>query len=275
MANKAKAVAKIVKEYGPDAVFIIAGAVGGWMGFGSATTNFAHLPGTAASLGSSIRDLFTGSSSSPNPLFWLHGFDEEASPLTDVYLRNRSFKKFGGGIYSTLGLAVSPFTAGTNPLAMSRHASSEAATLIHLYKLAALKNNFQSSDTVTAWIDLVVKMKIMKAVSQGAQIAINALPTSIAAVGATAAALGAGASVASRIASKTMGGTCATTAMQLHWRAYRELKISAAGRGPATLIIKELFSRRHYTLLGGSHDYKAMIMETGGWSAINDKLLLL
>ncbi len=274
MSKKGKKVGKLMKEYGMDAVGIIAGVAGAAMGYGSADA-FGGLPGVGAGTISAVKDLFTGPTSTPNPLFWLHGFDEEDSPLVDAYLRQRTLKKFGGALFSIAGVAASPFTMGVNPTAMGRHASSEAATLLHLYKLAALKKKFSQSDTVTGWIDLVVKMKIMKAVSQGAQLAINALPSSIASVGVAATVLGTGTSIATKVATKTMGGACMTAAFHLHWRAYRELKISGSGRGPATLIIKELFSRRHYTVLGGSYDYKGMIKEPGGWFAIYDKLLLL
>ncbi len=274
MSKKGKKVKKLVNEYGMDALGVIASVAGAAMGFTGAS-DFGSLPGVGIGSVSAVKDLFTGSTSTPNPLFWLNGFDEEDSPLVDAYLRQRTLKKYGGAFFSIAGVAATPFTMGVNPTAISRHASSEAATLIHLYKLAALKQRFSRSDTVTGWIDLVVKMKIMKAVSQGAQLAINALPSGIAAVGAAAAALSTGTSVATKIASKTMGGTCMMTSFHLHWRAYRELKINSSGRGPATLIIKELFSRRHYTVLGGSYDYKGMIMEPGGWCPINDKLLLL
>lgn len=274
MSKKGKKVQKLVNEYGMDALGIIASVAGAAMGFTGAS-DFTSLPGVGTSAASAVKDLFSGPTSTPNPLFWLNGFDEEKSPLVDAYLKQRTLKKYGGALFSLAGVAATPFTMGVNPAAIGRHASSEAATLIHLYKLSALKKRFGQSDTVTGWIDLVVKMKIMKAVSQGAQIAVNSLPSSIAAVGVAASVLGSGTSVATKIATKTMGGTCMMTSFHLHWRAYRELKISASGRGPATLIIKELFSRRHYTLLGGSYDYKGMIMEPGGWYAINDKLLLL
>lgn len=274
MRNKGKKVKKLVNEYGMDALGVIASVAGAAMGFGDAT-NFASLPSVGTGTASAVKDLFSGPTSTPNPLFWLHGFDEEDSPLVDAYLRQRTLKKYGGALFSIAGVAATPFTAGVNPTAIGRHASSEAATLIHLYKLSALKQRFSRSDTVTGWIDLVVKMKIMKAVSQGAQLAVNSLPSSLASVGVAAAVLGTGTSIATKIATKTMGGTCMMTSFHLHWRAYRELKISPNGRGPATLVIKELFSRRHYTLLGGSYDYKGMIKEPGGWYAINDKLLLL
>lgn len=274
MSKKGKTLAKLVKEYGTDAVGIIASVAGAAMGFTS-SNDFGSLPSVGSGAISAVKDLFTGPTSTPNPLLWLNGFEDEDSPLVDAYLRHRTLKKYGGAVFSIAGMAASPFTAGTNPTAMARHASSEAATLIHLYKLSALKQRFARSDTVTGWIDLVVKMKIMKAVSQGAQLAVNALPSSIASVGVAATVLGTGASIGTKIATKTMGGACMTASFHLHWRAYRELKISKTGRGPATLIIKELFSRRHYTVLGGSYDYKGMIMEPGGWFAINDKLLLL
>ncbi len=274
MGKKGKKVKKLVNEYGMDALGVISSVAGAAMGFTGAS-DFGSMPGVGTSSISAVKDLFTGSTSTPNPLFWLNGFDEEDSPLVDAYIRQRTLKKYGGAFFSIAGIAATPFTMGVNPTAISRHASSEAATLIHLYKLAALKKKFSQSDTATGWIDLVVKMKIMKAVSQGAQLAINSLPSSIASVGAVASVLGTGTSVATKIATKTMGGTCMMTSFHLHWRAYRELKISPNGRGPATLVIKELFSRRHYTLLGGSYDYKGMIKEPGGWYAINDKLLLL
>lgn len=273
--SKGETIKKLLNEYGMDAVNIIAGVAGAAMGFDDALKDFGGIASIGSGTVSSVKDLFMGPKPFANPLFYLHGFDEEDSPLIASYIRARQLKKFGGSIFSLAGSGLSAVTYGVNTTAVAKHASSEAATLIHIYKLSALKSQFSQSDTVTNWIDLVVKMKIMKAVSQGAQLAINALPTSFASVGVAATVLGTGATVGTKIATRTMGGACLTTAFQLHWRAYRELKISATGRGPATLIIKELMSRRHYTILGGSYDYKAMIMEPAGWFMINDKLLLL
>jgi hypothetical protein len=276
--DKAKKVKKLAADYGMDALGIIAAGVGAGMGFHSVATQFAHLPGMGVDQISSIIDLFTGKTSDiPNPYFYLHGHDEVDSPYTSKYFHRRHLKSYGGTAFSLVGTAISPLTTGVNPMGIARHASSEVATGIHLYNFYQIAKAHKQSETLSRWLDLVIKMKAIKAATQGVQIAANSLPGyTYAGAGVAAACLGSGVSITQKIAAKTLGGSVTMVSMELHWRAFQEQAILAgSGSGPASRIVKELMSRRHYKLLGGSYDWRAFVKEPQGWAVFYDKLMLL
>ena len=72
-------------------------------------------------------------------------------------------------------------------------------------------------------------------------------------------------------------------AMELHWRANVEMRLSRIGggkittkvNGPASAVMFEIFRRRGATRFFGQYDVANIISETGGWFALRDKLLLM
>lgn len=283
MGRKVKKLKKIVQDHGVDAVGVVAAAVGAGMGFDKVATNYAHIPGMGTDLVSAYKDLFGGGTTPvPNPYFYLNGFDEEDSPATRTYLRHRKLKSYGGAAFSLIGAAVSPAAAGVNAAGIARHGSSVMSTGFHLYHIHSIARSYRQSATISQWVDLIIKMKAIKAASQGTQLTASCMPGgTYAAAGVAAACLGSSATLIQKIAGKTLGGACSMAAMEIHWRAYREQSVLGAqrgvgaGTGPATRIIAEVFNRRQYRVLGGQYNYHALIREPAGWQALNDKLMLL
>ena len=72
-------------------------------------------------------------------------------------------------------------------------------------------------------------------------------------------------------------------AMELHWCANVEMRVSGVGgekittkvNGLASAIMFEIFRRRGATRFFGQYDVANIISESGGWFALRDKLLLM
>lgn len=221
----------------------------------------------------------------PNPVMLQNGLGDDGvpSPYTLKYLHKRKLKKYGS-IAVTLagkGFSIAQDAAGfgvggIDIMGLVKHGTAEASTLAHLYRLRELGKRHRSSITISAYIDAVIKVKSAKAGVRGGHIAAAAIPNTIA-----SSVVGAAASAAGAIAASSLDGLITKTACEIHWRAYRELKVGAiggAGFGPASKIVQEIFN--HIRNHGDSayiprEKVRGLISEPGGWVAVKDKLSMM
>lgn len=213
----------------------------------------------------------------PNPAFLANGHDG-LSPKTRKYFSGRTFKSLGGGAVSLaggLGSSVTVVDVG----GLLREGSAVGTTAAHLVGIKAAGKGFKRSETVTRWVDAMIKAKAAKMTVRGAGLAGAAIP-----IPAVGLATGVATTVAKLGIKVTLSKLVARTAMEVHWRAYQELVISGAitrGRskggpvGPASAMFYEIFTKRSFTRLFGKYDTETFIREPGGWMALNDKLMLM
>ncbi len=254
----------------------------------------------------------------PNPLFQANGFFEDEidddgekikvdprthSPVTTAYLQSRSFKAVAGAALSLGGSFASTHTAGVNVASGVKHTSALITTGIHWYGIEAIAKANRQTKTVSDWCNLIIRAKRSKAISRGINLAGSVIP--VPAVGTLASVLAASMKLGVKIRYPEM---CYLMAIEIHWRAYQEQKISAvlgprvpvfpnfskptgmrsgpgskpapgATRsanikvGPASRIFAELFKRRGATVLLGTYNVSALINEPGGWMALGDKIV--
>jgi hypothetical protein len=208
----------------------------------------------------------------PNPLFVWHGFEESDHKETLKYLQHRKLMDASGIAAGVLGSAAAAVTV-VDLGAIGQGLNALGSTGKHLAAYAIMANAFKRSDTLSAWIGLIIKMKVLKATLRGGQLAVSV--AGLCGTGAIAASLS---MLAAKFGSQAKLKTvCNFVAMQLHWRAYQEQALLKGedGAGPATKILEELFIRRGLTSNFGEHNYLKLIREPGGWMAIADKLLLI
>ena len=213
----------------------------------------------------------------PNPWFvWNgHADDDADMSYTHKYLRNRAIKGFAGGLFGLAGTASSQVTQ-VDVAGIAMHGNALATTSAHLIKLKALASGYKQSETLTGWIDVLIRMKAIKAGVRGSQLAGAAIP--IGAVGLATGLVAAGIKLGVKL---THTKCCAMTAANIHWRAYQEQAISGGlfgktGKiGPASNMMYEMFCRRGATRIFGKYDVDRMIKEPTGWMCLNDKLMLI
>lgn len=214
----------------------------------------------------------------PNPAFLANGHDG-LSPKTRKYFSGRTFKGLGGSAVSLaggLGSSVTVVDVG----GILREGSAVGTTAAHMVGIKAAGKGFKRSETVTRWVDSIMKAKAAKLGVRGAGLVGASIP--IPAVGLTT-------NIATTVAKLgikvTLTKLVARTSMEVHWRAYQELVISGAitrGRGgkggpvgPASAMFYEIFTKRSFTRIFGKYDTETFIREPGGWMALNDKLMLM
>lgn len=209
----------------------------------------------------------------PNPWFVWNGHDEAESIKTQRYLKSRGLLNLGSGTVSITATAISTVTVADLG-ALAQHGNATGSTAAHIIKFKAIASNYKESETISGWMDLVLKMKYMKAALRGSQLAA-AIASPIPWGGATAVSITAGVLAgAAKLGIKMKhSNVCLMTAMDLHWRAYQEKSLSETG--PANRILQELFIRRGATHVFGQHHVDDYIREPGGWLAISDKLMLM
>lgn len=208
----------------------------------------------------------------PNPWFIWNGHDEPNYDYTAKYLRNRTLKNLGGSVFGG-ATAVASLATQVDVGGIMSHGQAVASSGAHMLKFKAISGSYKQSETITGWIDLLMKMKAWKTGIRGTQLAGAAIP--IGAVGAVTGAIAAGAKLGVKL---TQNKACLAVSSQLHWRAFQEQAISIGGRniGPASRILYELFQRR--TLTGrmlGQYSVDKIIKEPAGWMAVNDKMMLI
>ena len=211
----------------------------------------------------------------PNPHFVANGIESNGTKLTEQYFRGRRGKSILGtaiGHASKAATAVTVVDVG----GIAKEGQAAGLSVAHAVKLKAVAKRYRQSETVTAWIDLVHKLKCMKAAIRGTGVVGAAVP--FAAVGVVTECLQ---SAGKRGVKLTYGNVASRTAMELHWRAYQERKLGAAfgggkgAGGPACAILYELFTKRGLTRIFGKYDVDAFIAEAPGWLAVKDKIMLI
>lgn len=209
----------------------------------------------------------------PNPLFTANGHDVAGatSPNVKKYLKKRKWKKFGGSMVSFAG-NIGSIATQVNVSGAARHARAETKTIAHLVRLRDISKKFKQSDYLTGLCKVLIRMKMIKAGARGGALTADLIPVAIASgiVGTTAA-------VGGSIAVRAQKALVLQTALQLHWRAYQELKLTSVfgGTGPAMRMVRELFGQaiRHGEVDWTKAD--AYIREPAGWMVIQDKLNLV
>ena len=210
----------------------------------------------------------------PNPAFLANGHDG-LSPKTRKYFTGRTFKGLGGSAVSLAGGLASGVTA-VDVGSILKEGSAVGTTAAHLVGIKAAGKGFKKSETVTRWVDAMLKAKVAKIGVRGVGLAGAAIPIP---------AVGLATSVATTVAKLgikvTLSKLVARTAMEVHWRAYQETVIAGAFGarngpvGPASAMFYEIFTKRSFTRIFGKHDTAALIKEPAGWMALNDKLMLM
>jgi len=211
----------------------------------------------------------------PNPYFVVNGHDGQ-SPTTKRYLRNRGFKSLGSAVVGIAGGAGSGVTQ-VDVLGAIKAGNAIGTTTAHMIGVSAAGRGFRRSETITGWISAIEKAKAAKLGVRSADLAGAVIPV---------AGLGLATSAATAIAKLgvklTLGKLIARTAMEVHWRAHVETRISGAfgggegqPQGPASAIMYEIFTKRGFTRVFGRYDTAALMREPSGWLALNDKLMLM
>ena len=207
-----------------------------------------------------------------------------ASPVTQAYLRSRSWKSVGGTAVSLAGSALSVKTAGVNVASVVRHGSAFLSTDAHMLGVWAVARSSRKSTTIAQWCEVIIRAKALKAALRGTQLAGAAIPIPLAGglinIAVAAAKIGRKIGIAE---------VCYMTAIEIHWRAFLEQKIAGNQKsgwplrtpihsgadmkaGPASRIFGEIFTRRGVTAVFGKYDVASLIAEPAGWMALGDKI---
>ncbi|WP_020407548.1 hypothetical protein [Hahella ganghwensis] len=210
----------------------------------------------------------------PNPHFLENGYSGQSFKFTAPYLRQRCAKKIGGEAFEIAGGVASACSGAlsVNVASAIKHGTADASSLIHLYRFANMSVRVQGSEYLSFLLDILIRMKMTKVVVRS---------------GDFAGSLAGG--IFGKVISMTMrgckigikeqaGAVVAFTAQELHWRAYVEQRLLGhfgGGTGPASLMVKELLTRRTHRLLGGQYDWKGIVNEPAGWIVLKDKIAMI
>lgn len=213
----------------------------------------------------------------PNPLFLSHGFTGARSPRTSQYMASRSVKNMGSTVLGTAGSLGSSVTQ-VDAAGILLHSNATGSTLAHMKMLHDIAKRYPHSQTIQSWVRTCLVAKTMKAGIRGTELAGAAIP-----VGAVGIATTIGAAIARAGVRLKYGTVVSRVAMELHWRANVEMRLSGIGggaqsqkaNGPASAVFFEIFRRRSLTRFFGQYDVPSMIAEPGGWWALREKLLLM
>ena len=236
-------------------------------------TNIATIVKDTIGGGKDLADCRGSAERNPNPLFLANGHDATGnhSPNVKKYLRHRKWKKFGGSVVSLVG-NVGSIATQVNTSGAAKHARAEIKTIAHIARLNAISKQFKQSQYLTELCNVLLKMKMIKAGARGGALAADLIPVALA-----SGLVGASAAVGGAIAVKRQKNLVLQTAIQLHWRAYQEIQLTAitGGNGPAMRMVRELFGQ---TIRYGEVDWTKAdnyIKEPSGWMVIQDKLNLI
>lgn len=211
----------------------------------------------------------------PNVFFSLAKVDGGPSPKTAEYLRNRSWKDFGGSGLALVSVVASATTAGVNVISAVQEGNATGSTALHLNALRAIAEGEAAKRNSKAgeWLSIIIKMKTMKLGIRGAGLA-----------GALIPAGSLGVSIATTIAKLGIKVSatklCFATAAEVHYHAFQEQRVRPRSQefraaGPASAIMWEIFARRGATAVFGPYDVPALTREPAGWMALADKLTLI
>jgi|GEM_PF-2423031 len=248
-----------------------------------------------------------------NPYFSMNGFDQSGdqfSPKTLMYVQKTQKKKIGSSGSGLAGALAKPFTF-VNVTGVVLHGQSFYSTCTHLKVFRDMaKRLLPQSDTISGWLTVLIEAKKAKRRTKGCKFAGAAIPL-VPGIGVVTGLLAYAAKIDAKIGQSE---ACVAAALELHWRAFCEQRISKAkavlgvpisekfhnnyavgsearnnlpptvhpepfaiggADGPASKMLYELF--RHYGVarILAPEDVDAIIQEPAGWMAIKDKLLAL
>lgn len=214
----------------------------------------------------------------PNPHLVQNGHAEteisgDDCPNCASYFRKRKLKKFFGGAVSKLGSAGAAATGGVNVGGALRHGRAEVKTIAHLVKLKKQAEGIKQSQFLTKLMSVLLTMKAIKAATQGAALACDLIPVPI-----VDQIIGAAGSIGGAVAKRKMKKAVTWVSMELHWRAFQEIKISRGqGSGPAMRMVRELFNQAFFAFPweSGPAGADRFMLEPAGWMVLQDKLNLI
>jgi hypothetical protein len=207
----------------------------------------------------------------PNPWFVWNGHDDNPTWYTREYMKHREYKGLASGAISLAGSAASGVTF-VDVGGILQHGNALGSTGAHLIRFKQIASSYKQSRTISNWLGVVIKMKMIKAGIRGAGLVGASVP--VPAMGAVTGVLATAGKIGAKL---TMTKVCLATSADLHWRAYQELTLSRTfgGTGAALRIVRELFTRRGATRIFGKYNVEEIVREPNGWLAINDKLMLI
>lgn len=213
----------------------------------------------------------------PNPHMVQNGHAEKSitgddCPKCRKYFRIRTLKKVGGSLFSGAGSLASGSTGGVNVTGALRHGRAEVKTIAHLVKLGEQAKTIKQSQFLCKLMAVIVAMKTIKAINQGGALAADLIP--IPGISAVSTVM----NRASRVTAKGMGAAVKWASVELHWRAFQEMKLAGPrGSGPAMRMVRELFNQAFFKFPWESGALAAdqYILEPAGWMVVQDKLNLI
>lgn len=208
----------------------------------------------------------------PNPHFIDNGHAGPSMAFTGSYLRQRVGKKIGGEMFEIAGAITSATTVvPVNLAGLAKHGSASVSTLIHLVNLMDMAKGVKGSVYLTSLLDVLVQMKMAKAVIRTGDLAATA------AGGVFGKVLSMTMRVCKMAGKEEMGQVICYTAHELHWRAYQEQQLAKVfgGTGPASRMVEELLTRRIHRFLGGQYNWRGIVNEPAGWLVIKDKIAMI
>ncbi len=208
----------------------------------------------------------------PNPHFIDNGHGGPSMQYTAKYINQRVAKKIGGEVFELAGAVTSAATVvPVNVASLAKHGSASVSTVMHLYHLMGMANSVKGSVYLSSLLDVLVQMKMAKAVIRTGDIVASA------AGGVFGKVLSMAMRTCKIAGKEVMGEITAYTAQELHWRAYQEQKLAAVfgGTGPASRMVEEILTRRIHRFLGGQYNWKGIVNEPAGWIVLKDKIAMI
>ncbi|WP_310621185.1 hypothetical protein [Flexibacterium corallicola] len=214
----------------------------------------------------------------PNLLFAVNGHGGD-SPKTAQYKVSRSrLGIFSSGV-STISHVSSQVTQ-VDLAGVITSINATGSTAAHMKMLRDIARKYPKSKTIQDWIQVCMVAKAAKAAGRTTDLIGAAVPIGL--VGTVTGGISLAMGMGLRLG---YGTVISRTAMELHWRAYLEMRLGSLlhrngkalnkPNGPASAVIFELLKRRGATRFLGQYDTAAIISEPAGWETVKDKLLLM
>ncbi|MFO1063525.1 MAG: hypothetical protein U0892_06630 [Pirellulales bacterium] len=171
--------------------------------------------------------------SPPNPHFVQNGIDG-TSKKTASNLRKRRIKAFAGSVFSFGGTLASSVTA-VNAADVGKHSAAIGSSAIHLTRFGTMASKVRDGGSLHRTLMALCALKSMKIAARGTKVAVSFIPVP-------------GISLVGKIVGDVHEQALAfkqaailKIAFDLHWQAYREMKIGGPNaRGPALDICRSL-----------------------------------
>lgn len=222
----------------------------------------------------------------PNPKFIENQIASATTPSPAVkeYFSNRKRKKIAGSVFTFVGSAVG-VAFQVNVANLGKHGRALVKTTAHLARLNTLAQDFRQSEYLTGLLNELIKLKKIKAASQGSQLIVD-----IVAAAPGGSIIEGGVNTATSLSLNSIlrneAETIEKVAVELHWRAFQESQLTTeTGSGPATRMVREIFGqaiRLEKERLDSPSELQEehskadkYIKEPAGWLVIIDKLTLI